>query len=340
MLAVALGVVTAAPAGRGQVPDVLTAVSAVPAHVVGRFGEDAVFAAARNGDYVILDRRGHSVYVGDPAGTRMRRILGAGLVDGELFNPMTIALNEGDFLAVADAPNGYDRIQYFNLSGLRIGGFYLPLLPEPRLSIPDVLIASGSSLVFSGSTFIVNRPEWRTLVSELGVDGRTVRQTGHLRPTGHAPDPDLETGLNVGIPLVTRDGGLLFVFQTGLPAFRKYDRSGRLLFERHIEGPELDPRIQALPTTWTRPAGTRPVVPPLVRAAALDGQGRLWVSLVVPYTYVYDAAGEKVRTVQFRGAGIVSPSSLFFTAAGRLLVGPGGYEFDVDRPGGSRRQIY
>jgi hypothetical protein len=60
----------------------------------------------------------------------------------------------------------------------------------------------------------------------------------------------------------------------------------------------------------------------------------------VPYTYVYDAQGGKVRTVQLRGAGVVSPSSLFFTPSGRLLAGPGGYEFDVNGPEGGRRQIY
>jgi hypothetical protein len=49
---------------------------------------------------------------------------------------------------------------------------------------------------------------------------------------------------------------------------------------------------------------------------------------VVPYTYVYDAAGEKTRTVQFRGAGIMSPDSLFFDR-GELLVTPGCYIFHV-----------
>jgi hypothetical protein len=55
----------------------------------------------------------------------------------------------------------------------------------------------------------------------------------------------------------------------------------------------------------------------------------LWIALYVPYTYVYDRRGEKVRTVQFRGASLLSPSSLFFTADGRLIAGPRGYAFDV-----------
>ena len=62
----------------------------------------------------------------------------------------------------------------------------------------------------------------------------------------------------------------------------------------------------------------------------VDASGKLWVSLTVPYTYVYDADGDKVRTVQFAGAGTISPTSLFFTRDGRLLVTPGCYEFDPD----------
>ena len=70
-----------------------------------------------------------------------------------------------------------------------------------------------------------------------------------------------------------------------------------------------------------------PFVTLTVRAAAVDATGHLWVSFVVPFTYVYDAEGEKIRTVQFRGAGILSPSSFSFGRGGHLLVTPGCYEF-------------
>ena len=176
-----------------------------------------------------------------------------------------------------------------------------------------MLLASGGSLSFSGSTFVVNRPEWGALVTEHDVTGRVIRQMGSLRQIGLVPDRDVDIAMNIGIPLVTRDGGFLFVFQTGVPMFRKYSRDGRVEFERHIQGPELDARILALPTTWPpRAAGSTPVVPPMVRAAALDAEGRLWISLAVPYTYVYDQAGEKIRTIQFHAAGVLSPTSLVF----------------------------
>jgi hypothetical protein len=321
----------AAAADARQTAAVLRAVSAVPAHVAGRFPDDAVFAATRTGDYVVLDRRAHAVFLVDTDGRDVRRILGVGPTAGELLNPAALAVSRDGLIAVADSPDGFDRIQYFNASGMRVGGFYLPVPQEPRLTIPELLVSSGDSLAFPGDTFLVNRPEWGTLFAELDTTGRVLRQVGALRPTGHAPDRDLELGLNIGIPLATPDGGFIFVFRTGVPIFRRYDRDGRLLFERHIEGPELDARMLALPTVWpARRAGRRPVVPPLVRAAAVDPAGRLWVSLAEPFTYVYGVHGEKLRAVQLRGAGVLWPSSLFFTPQGRLLVAPGGYEFEVD----------
>ena len=113
--------------------------------------------------------------------------------------------------------------------------------------------------------------------------------------------------------------------------FRKYDRDGGLVFERHVEGIELDGYLASLPTSWpTRSIADReiPLVRPAVRAAAVDPTGHLWISLSQEHTYVYDANGDKVRTVRFDAAGTISPTSLFFTQDSRLLVTPGCYEFD------------
>jgi len=144
------------------------------------------------------------------------------------------------------------------------------------------------------------------------------------------PGQRVHLALNVGLPVVDPTGGFYYVFLGGRPLFRKYDRSGVLQFERHIEGAELDRYLAALPTHWpTRRVADRevPLVVPAIRAAAVDARGQLWISLSEPYTYVYDTRGDKVRTVQFAAAGIVSPTSLFFTRDGRLLVTPGCFEF-------------
>jgi hypothetical protein len=137
--------------------------------------------------------------------------------------------------------------------------------------------------------------------------------------------------LSSGRPLASPSGGYYFVFQTGEPRFRRYDAMGRLMYERVIQGRELDQWIAAQPTTWSAPSArdtkSLPLVPLVVRDAAVDAQESLWISLSVPFTYVYDASGEKRRTVQFRGAGEIRPSHLSFAADGRLLVTPGCYIF-------------
>lgn len=140
----------------------------------------------------------------------------------------------------------------------------------------------------------------------------------------------MHLALNTGLPLVDPRGGFYFVFQAGEPRFRKYDANGTLLFERVIQGRELDPLLASQPTAWpARPRGGRelPVVPPVIRAAAVDPSGRLWVSFVVPWTYVYDTDGDKVRVVQFSTTGTLAPASLSFARGGRLLVTPGCYVF-------------
>ena len=177
-----------------------------------------------------------------------------------------------------------------------------------------------------------NAPESGALVTELDLDGHPIRQTGNLRPTGHEADRDVHLAMNTGLPVIDPTGGFFFVFQTGVPLFRKYDAAGALVFERHIEGVEIDGIVQTLPSVWPRReigGDVLPIVFPLIRTAAVDATGQLWVALTLPFTYVYDTRGDKIQTVQFRGAGVLSPTSLFFASPDRLLVTPGCYEFKV-----------
>jgi hypothetical protein len=167
-------------------------------------------------------------------------------------------------------------------------------------------------------------------VVEYLATGTPLRTFGELRLTGQEKDPAVHAALNVGIPLVDPKGGYFFVFLSGIPMFRKYDTAGKLVFERHIEGLEVDPFLGRMPTTWRRRPGEIPIVPAMVRTAAVDRDGNLWISLVVPYTYVYDSTGDKRRTLQFRAAGVIPPTSFFFTRDRRVLVTPGCYAFNAD----------
>ena len=88
------------------------------------------------------------------------------------------------------------------------------------------------------------------------------------------------------------------------------------------------PSSPASLTVWPRGTGEQPMIAPTVRAAAVDPKGQLWISLSVPYTYVFDRDGDKVRVVQLRAGGVISPSSLVFGKDGRLLATPGLAVFD------------
>ena len=190
-----------------------------------------------------------------------------------------------------------------------------------------------SSLAFLGNGIALNQPETGSLITEYGLAGTPVRSLGVAAPDrARETIAQLHLAMNTGIPLPHPAGGYYFVFYAGAPVFRRYDAAGALLFERVMQGRELDPIVQQAPKQWPRRTvdGTEiPVVLPTVRTAAVDLAGQLWVSFVTPITYVFDADGEKIRTVQFRGAGIIPPSSLFFADKQRVLVTPGCYEFPV-----------
>ena len=320
-----------APQGADRA-EVLRSTGGLPAHVVGQFREPAAFQETAAGVRFVFDRGNHSVYRIDRTGVA-RQIVEIGPERGRILGASSFDLGPGDRFVVADAPAGRERVQIFDLEGTRIGGFTLPGRAAPRISLGNIVLNGVGSLQFTGQSIVMNQPELGGLITRFSLNGHPFHTFGVFRQTGHEADRDVHLALNSGLPLVEPDGGFYFVFQAGVPVFRKYDARGNMLFERHVEGAELDVVIANLPTTWPRRTdeGGReiPVIPPTVRTAAVDPDGNLWIALNVPYVYVYDPRGEKIRTVRLRGAGPVQPISLFFPSPNRLLVTPGCYEFTI-----------
>lgn len=315
--------------------ETLRAVASMPAHLAGSFNDLAACHTTPEGDYLVFDRRAHSVYRVPPTGP-VRQIIQIGVEPGRILLPLAFDSAPDGTFVIADAPQGTERVQIFFYLGGTVGGFTLPTPTVPQVALGDLVLSGVGSLDYTGKSVLVSHPSSGALVTEYGLDGKVLRTFGELRRTGHEQHRELHLALNAGKALALKDGtGYYFVFLGGVPAFRKYDAKGKLLFERHIEGPGLDPHVQSLPSQWPRrktSTGEFPIVPPSVRTAAIDPDGNLWLSLIVPQTYVYDAGGDKRRTIQFQAAGTIAPSSLHFTKERRLLVSPGCFTFD---PGAS-----
>lgn len=316
-----------APAPRVEV---LRSTGGLPAHIAGSFRDPFGFQQTDSGQYFVFDRRAHAVFT--IAGDAAKKVVDIGAEPGRVIDPTAFDIDPADgSFVVTDAPLRRPRVQMFTVDGRRLGGFTLGEREKPRLVIGSAVLNGIGSIQYAGGSVFINQPETGSLTSELGPFGTPIRAFGRLRPTGHESDQNVHLALNTGLPLPDPTGGFYFVFVAGVPTFRKYDGKGELLFERHIEGPEMDPYLRTMPTRWptrrTEDGDILPVVPPAITTAGVDREGRLWVSLTAGFTYVYDG-GEKLRTVQFRGgAGPLTPNSMFFTKAGRVLVTPGCYEF-------------
>ena len=315
--------------------DVLMAVGSLPPPILSQFRDPAAFVQTDDGRYLVFDRRAQAVFDIDSAKRTVRKAIAIGPSDGEILRPLSFAFSSVRTMVILDNPGDYERVQTFHDTGTPLSVFrHFPAASDALRLNADAMLSSGlSELGTIGANILAQAPDGQSLFSEYTPQGAMTRRIGRLRPTGYERDRQLHQALNAGIALAAPDGTLNFVFTTGVPMFRKYTATGELVFERHIEGPELDAVVQALPQTWPtrRVNGLEfPIVTTTVSTAAIDASGRLWIALSTPFTYVYDATGNKIRTVQFRGADMLVPWSLFFSKAGHILVAPGCYEFDAN----------
>ena len=312
--------------------EILRSIGGLPPHIAGGFHEAVGFQQGPDGTYYVFDRRAHAVFSVNAARTAVRTLVDIGQEEGRVIQPKGFGLARDGRIVVADAPRGRQRIQVFDPAGTRVSGFYLQGQPAAQIVVDNLMLNGTGSVQFAGDRLLLSHPESGALVTSYTAAGYPTSTFGRLRPTGFESDRELHLAHNAGLPLADPTGGFYFVFMTGRPIFRKYAVDGTLVFERHIEGTEIDALLDAQPSVWPRRRiedREVPFVAPVIRAAAVSPRGELWISLGVPYTYVYDNQGDKTRTVQFFGAGPVSPTSLAFGRGETLLVTPGCYEFST-----------
>ena len=328
-LLIALAIVAASVRPPAQV-EVLRSTGGLAAHIAGAIEEISACHLSPEGAFLIFDRRSHAVYSAAAGADAPRKIVQIGAESGRIFRPSAFDSAPDGTFVVADSPGGRPRFQFFFHTGASRGGFTQPGRAVPQITLGDRILSGIGSLKYTGHSLLVSQPEIGALVTEYDITGQTRRTFGELRPTGQERDPDVHVALNAGVALTNPKGGYYFVFLSGVPMFRKYDAQGRLVFQRHVEGIELDPFVRGLPTTWPRRTvggDELPIVPTTVRTAEVDPDGNLWISLAVPYTYVYDASGDRRRTLRFHAAGVVAPNGFYFTKDSRVLVSPGCYLF-------------
>lgn len=328
-----LSLVAALAAGTGTLPmlDVQErrAVGGLTAHIAAAFDEIAACQTTPSGEFIVFDRRAHAVFTVPRGADAPKKIVQIGAESGRIIQPTAFDSAADGTFVVADAPN-QQRLQFFLPSGISLGGFTMPGPAAPQITLGGLLLSGLASLEFTGQTVLISQPENGFLVIEYLPTGTPLRMFGELRPTGQEKDPAVHAALNVGVVVQIPKGGYYFVFLSGVPMFRKYDNDGKLVFERYIQGIEMDPYAGKMPTTWSRRRGEIPIVPAMVRTAAVDRDGNLWISLVAPYTYVYDASGDKRHILQFRAAGIIAPTMFYFTKDKKVIVTPGCHTFSAE----------
>lgn len=335
LAAVALAAAAAVPASTTQGPSTvvqLHSTRAIPAHLAGEFEEPAGFARQPDGTSLVFDRRRHAIFTIDAGRTAVRHLVEIGQERGRLLRPTAFDVRADGAFVVADAPALQQRVSVFESDGTLLNYFNISGTARARITLGNIVFNGVASARLLRDTVLINLPEQGGLVTEYSIAGTPLRTFGTLRPTGQERDRDVHLALNAALPVPAPDGHVLVVFQAGPPAFRKYTPDGRLVYERAVQSRQLDPLVLSLPTEWPRRTVdglTFPVVTPMVRAAAVDRRGALWVATVTSHVYVFDTDGEKVGTYQLIGAGPIIPDSLWFDRDNRLLVSPGLYEFDT-----------
>ena len=288
----------------------LKSVAALPAHVAGQFEQlTACQQTAERRLFRLRSPRAFRLHrAAEPrAGAEAHRDRRRGRARAAT-RPRSISRGDDTFV-VADAPGGRPRIQIFTTSGSTIGGFYLQGRAVPRVTLRQPgaerhrrdRVHRQVALRESARARRADRRVQRRRADRCARSARCARPATRPTPTSTWRSTPADRLANPRPAAST---------SSSLPACRSSASttpSGRLVFERHIEGTELDEFIQgAAHHLEARRTGDGeiPLVLPSVYAAAADAAGQsVDLARRSDSRTSTTPAGEKRRTVQFRAAG-------------------------------------
>ncbi|HVJ27279.1 MAG TPA: hypothetical protein VM493_07030, partial [Vicinamibacterales bacterium] len=157
-IAAALGLHSGAAAtgvtGAALPVETLRAVASMPAHLAGAFTDLAACHTTPDGDYLVFDRRAHSVYSVPPKGPT-RQIIQTGVEPGRILLPLAFDSAPDGTFVIADAPQGTERVQIFFYLGGAVGGFNLPTRAVPQVALGDLVLSGVGSLDYTGKSILV-----------------------------------------------------------------------------------------------------------------------------------------------------------------------------------------
>ena len=166
-----------------------------------------------DGRYFVFNRRAHAVFTVPPTRDQVRKIVEIGTEPGRVLRPTAFDVANDETFVVADAPFDTRRVQVFHSTGASLGGFTIPGREVPLIVMEGMVLSGIGSLEYTGRSMLMSQPQNGSLVVEYGLDGRTLRTFGQLRPTGQEQDRDVHLGLNAGLVVINPRGGFYYVFQ-------------------------------------------------------------------------------------------------------------------------------
>ena len=167
--ATALGIVVVLElAAQGSSVQTLKSTGGLPAHIAGRFEDIGACERSPSGDYFVFDRRNHMVsLVPGTLDAPPRELVGVGVEPGRVLNPSAFDLAADKTFAIADAPFGQPRVQFFFETGARLGGFALPQPASAAAKSSTVFFNLIASVKYTGKSLFISQPESGTLIARV-----------------------------------------------------------------------------------------------------------------------------------------------------------------------------